>query len=185
VHRSSCSRGSATDPLLNCQYTPHHKKKSATSFPSFSRSSRGGELDDPLTLAKISMARLETTFLDSAKTVEKLSKSRRLAATAVNELGDQTTAFAMSEAYAPLAGGFKRLARSIKVDADLAALQVGRFRARYLVPSRLTILSDNSLSTSWSTLAMHSCISLRTLDLSRKPCQTAIRSRKIIVPQSS
>jgi len=72
------------------------------------------------------MARLETTFLDSAKTVEKLSKSRRLAATAVNELGDQTNTFAMSETYAPLAGGFKRLARSIKVDADLAALQVSQ-----------------------------------------------------------
>ncbi|GAA5914129.1 retromer subunit VPS17 [Sporobolomyces salmoneus] len=104
-------------------YTPHHKKKSTTSFPSFSRGSKGGELDDPLTLSKISMARLETTFLDASKTVEKLSKSRRQTATAVNELGDQINTYAISETYTPLANGFKRLARGMKVDADILAVQ--------------------------------------------------------------
>ncbi|GAA5882304.1 hypothetical protein JCM16303_004060 [Sporobolomyces ruberrimus] len=104
-------------------YTPHHRKKATASFPSFSRASKGGELDDPLTLAKISMARLETTFLETSKTVERMSKSRRQAATVVNELGDQITTFSMSENYAPLAGGLKRLARGMKVDADLMAVQ--------------------------------------------------------------
>ncbi|GAA6024755.1 hypothetical protein JCM11491_004803 [Sporobolomyces phaffii] len=104
-------------------YTPHHRKKSATAFPSFTRASKGGELDDPLTISKVSMARLESTFLESSKTVEKLSKSKRQAATAVNELGDQITTFSMSENYAPLASGFKRLARGMKVDADLMAVQ--------------------------------------------------------------
>ncbi|GAA5942472.1 retromer subunit VPS17 [Sporobolomyces koalae] len=104
-------------------YTPNHRKKSATSFPSFSRASKGGELDDPLTLSKITMARLETNFLDASKTVERVSKTRRQAATSVNELGDQINTFAMSETYPPLANAFKRLARTMKVDADLLAVQ--------------------------------------------------------------
>ncbi|GAA5916372.1 hypothetical protein JCM5296_006190 [Sporobolomyces johnsonii] len=104
-------------------YTPRHRKKTASAF-AFSRSSRlPGEVDDPLTSAKISMARLETAFMDAAKVVERTSKTRRAAATAVNELGDQLNTFAMAEGYQPLANGFKRLARSCKVDADLLAIQ--------------------------------------------------------------
>ncbi|GAA5951248.1 hypothetical protein JCM21900_004387 [Sporobolomyces salmonicolor] len=104
-------------------YTPRHRKKTASAF-AFSRSSRlPGEVDDPLTSAKMSMARLETAFMDTAKVVERTSKTRRATATAVNELGDQLNTFAMAEGYQPLANGFKRLARSCKVDADLLAIQ--------------------------------------------------------------
>ncbi|KPV77236.1 uncharacterized protein RHOBADRAFT_25148 [Rhodotorula graminis WP1] len=104
-------------------YTPRARKKS--SAPSiFSRASRlPGELDDPLTAAKVSMSRLETTFNDASKVLDKVSKKRREAATSVSELGDQLETFAMAEPYAPLAGGFKRLARTMKVDADLLAAQ--------------------------------------------------------------
>ncbi|GAA6003559.1 hypothetical protein JCM10207_000389 [Rhodosporidiobolus poonsookiae] len=104
-------------------YTPRAKKRSASSSY-FSRSSRlPGEVDDPLTTAKLSMARLETTFHETAKTVDRVSKTRRATAGAVNELGDQIATFAMAETYAPLANGFKRLARTMKVDADLLAVQ--------------------------------------------------------------
>ncbi|CEQ39236.1 SPOSA6832_00759, partial [Sporobolomyces salmonicolor] len=104
-------------------YTPRHRKKIASAF-AFSRSSRlPGEVDDPLTSAKMSMARLETAFMDTAKVVERTSKTRRATATAVNELGDQLNTFAMAEGYQPLANGLKRLARSCKVDADLLAIQ--------------------------------------------------------------
>lgn len=70
------------------------------------------------------MARLETTFHDTSKAVEKLSKARRQAASSVNELGDQLNTYAMSETYTPLANGFKRLARGMKVDADILNVQV-------------------------------------------------------------
>ncbi|GAA5847878.1 hypothetical protein JCM9279_006681 [Rhodotorula babjevae] len=104
-------------------YTPRARKKSsATSM--FSRASRlPGELDDPLTAAKVSMSRLETSFNDASKVLDKVSKKRREAATSVSELGDHLETFAMAEPYAPLAGGFKRLARTMKVDADLLAAQ--------------------------------------------------------------
>ncbi|BGP05696.1 Vacuolar protein sorting-associated protein 17 [Rhodotorula toruloides] len=103
-------------------YTARSRKKSSAASFSFSRSSRlPGELDDPLTLAKISMSRLESTFHDTAKTIDRVSKTRRAAATSVNDLGDQLNTFALAESYAPLAAGFKRLARSVKVDADLLA----------------------------------------------------------------
>ncbi|BGP37539.1 Vacuolar protein sorting-associated protein 17 [Rhodotorula kratochvilovae] len=104
-------------------YTARARKKS--SAPSlFSRASRlPGELDDPLTAAKISMARLETAFAETSKTLDSVSKKRREAAKSVSELGDQLATFAMAETYAPLAGGFKRLARTMKVDADLLAAQ--------------------------------------------------------------
>ncbi|BGP29744.1 Vacuolar protein sorting-associated protein 17 [Rhodotorula toruloides] len=105
-------------------YTARSRKKSSAASFSFSRSSRlPGELDDPLTLAKISMSRLESTFHDTAKTIDRVSKTRRAAATSVNDLGDQLNTFALAESYAPLAAGFKRLARSVKVDADLLAVQ--------------------------------------------------------------
>ncbi|BGP22509.1 vacuolar protein sorting-associated protein VPS17 [Rhodotorula toruloides] len=105
-------------------YTARSRKKSAAASFSFSRSSRlPGELDDPLTLAKISMSRLESTFHDTAKTIDRVSKTRRAAATSVNDLGDQLNTFALAESYAPLANGFKRLARTMKVDADLLAVQ--------------------------------------------------------------
>lgn len=107
------------------QYTARNRKRAAGSY--FSRTSRlPGEQDDPLTSAKVSMARLETTFHDTAKTIDRVSKSRRATAGSVNELGGQLDAFAMAEAYAPLANGFKRLARTMKVDADLLAVQVRR-----------------------------------------------------------
>ncbi|GJN88144.1 hypothetical protein Rhopal_001100-T1 [Rhodotorula paludigena] len=103
-------------------YQARARKKSSTPF--FSRSSRlPGELDDPLTAAKISMARLETAFNDSAKVVDKVSKTRRTTATSVSELGDQLTTFAMAESFQPLANGLKRLGRTMKVDADLLANQ--------------------------------------------------------------
>ncbi|GAA5949980.1 hypothetical protein JCM10213_004275 [Rhodosporidiobolus nylandii] len=102
-------------------YTSRARKRTAGSSY-FSRTSRlPGEQDDPLTSAKISMARLETTFGDTAKTVDRVSKARRKAAESVNELGDQLNTFAMAETYLPLANGFKRLARTMKVDADLLA----------------------------------------------------------------
>lgn len=72
------------------------------------------------------MSRLETAFNDTSKVLDKVSKKRREAATTVSELGDQLETFAMAETYAPLAGGFKRLARTMKVDADLLAAQVRR-----------------------------------------------------------
>ncbi|GAA6055432.1 hypothetical protein JCM3770_006991 [Rhodotorula araucariae] len=104
-------------------YTPRTRKKS--SAPSiFSRASRlPGELDDPLTAAKVSMARLESAFSDTSKTLDSVSKKRREAAKSVSELGDQLATFAMAETYVPLAGGFKRLARTMKVDADLLVAQ--------------------------------------------------------------
>ncbi|GAA5993354.1 hypothetical protein JCM11641_000860 [Rhodosporidiobolus odoratus] len=103
-------------------YTARNRKRAAGSY--FSRTSRlPGEQDDPLTSAKVSMARLETTFHDTAKTIDRVSKSRRATAGIVNELGGQLDAYAMAETYAPLANGFKRLARTMKVDADLLAVQ--------------------------------------------------------------
>lgn len=167
------------------QYTPHHKKKSSTSFPSFSRASKGGELDDPLTLAKVSMARLEATFLDANKTVEKVSKSRRQAASAVNEVGDQLNTFAMSETYTPLANGFKRLARGMKVDADISNVQVsstGRFLLRSGDQTDETYLSS-SRSMNSCTLATLSSINLRMLDPPRRRYQIVTRCRKNIVRQ--
>ncbi|POY72934.1 hypothetical protein BMF94_4010 [Rhodotorula taiwanensis] len=104
-------------------YTARTKKKSSTGF-SFSRSSRlPGEIEDPLTAAKVSMARLETVFADTAKTLDRVSKSRRTAAGAVHDAGEQTNTFALAEPYAPLANGFKRLAHTLKADADLLASQ--------------------------------------------------------------
>ncbi|GAA6041765.1 hypothetical protein JCM8097_008320 [Rhodosporidiobolus ruineniae] len=104
-------------------YTARAKKRSASSSY-FNRTTRlPGEPDDPLTTAKVSMARLETTFHDTAKAVDRVSKTRRAAAVAVNELGGQLDAYAMAEPYQPLANGFKRLARTMKVDADLLNIQ--------------------------------------------------------------
>jgi len=134
--RSSIHSHSDADSLLDpLQYTPRARKKS--SAPSiFSRASRlPGELDDPLTAAKVSMSRLETTFNDASKVLDKVSKKRREAATSVSELGDQLETFAMAEPYAPLAGGFKRLARTMKVDADLLAAQVRRASSAASSPS--------------------------------------------------
>ncbi|GAA5910082.1 hypothetical protein JCM6882_006510 [Rhodosporidiobolus microsporus] len=105
-------------------YTARARKRAAAASSYFSRSSRlPGEVDDPLTTAKLSMAKLETSFHDAAKTVDRVSKARRAAAGSVNELGDQVATFAMAEPYQPLANGFKRLARTVKVDADLMAVQ--------------------------------------------------------------
>lgn len=70
------------------------------------------------------MARLETVFADTAKTLDRVSKSRRTAAGAVHDAGEQTNTFALAEPYAPLANGFKRLAHTLKADADLLASQV-------------------------------------------------------------
>ncbi|GAA5844375.1 hypothetical protein JCM11251_007590 [Rhodosporidiobolus azoricus] len=105
-------------------YTARARKRAAAASSYFSRSSRlPGEVDDPLTAAKLAMAKLETSFNDAAKTVDRVSKARRAAAGSVNELGDQLRTFAMAEPYQPLANGFKRLARTVKVDADLLAIQ--------------------------------------------------------------
>lgn len=113
----------STDSPPSPQYTARARKRAAGSY--FSRSSRlPGEQDDPLTSAKVAMARLETTFHETAKTVDRVSKARRATAESVNALGDQVQTFAMAEQYAPLANGFKRLARTIKADADLLAVQV-------------------------------------------------------------
>ncbi|GAA5874904.1 hypothetical protein JCM8547_003606 [Rhodosporidiobolus lusitaniae] len=102
-------------------YTARARKRTAASGY-FNRSSRlPGEVDDPLTSAKVAMARLESTFHDTAKTVDRVSKARRAAAGAVNELGETLNTFAMAEEYQPLANGFKRLARTVRVDADLLA----------------------------------------------------------------
>ncbi|KWU41573.1 hypothetical protein RHOSPDRAFT_9762, partial [Rhodotorula sp. JG-1b] len=104
-------------------YTPRAKKKSSTGF-SFSRSSRlPGELEDPLTAAKVSMARLEHVFHDTSKTLDRVSKARRTAATAVHDLGEQVHVYALAEPYQPLASGFEKLSHVLKTDADLLASQ--------------------------------------------------------------
>lgn len=105
-------------------YQARAKKKSSAGGFSFSRSSRlPGELEDPLTAAKVSMARLETAFADTAKTLDRVSKARRSAAASVHELGEQFNTFALAEAYQPLAVGSKRLSHTLKADADLLASQ--------------------------------------------------------------
>ncbi|GAA5993174.1 hypothetical protein JCM10908_001324 [Rhodotorula pacifica] len=104
-------------------YTPRAKKKSSAGF-SFSRSSRlPGEIEDPLTAAKVSMARLETVFNDTSKTLDRVSKARRTAASAVHDLGEQCNVYALAESYQPLAHGFKKLSNVLKMDADLLASQ--------------------------------------------------------------
>jgi hypothetical protein len=129
------------------QYTARAKKRAAGSY--FSRSSRlPGEQDDPLTTAKVAMARLETTFHETAKTVDRVSKARRATAEGVNALGDQVQTFAMAEPYAPLANGFKRLARTIKADADLLAVQVRLLIALFPRVYTLTPLPPCSRSAS-------------------------------------
>lgn len=70
------------------------------------------------------MARLETAFADTAKTLDRVSKARRSAAASVHELGEQFNTFALAEAYQPLAVGGKRLSHTLKADADLLASQV-------------------------------------------------------------
>lgn len=132
------------------------------------------------------MARLETTFLESSRTVEKMSKSRRQCASAVNELGDQITTFAMSETYTPLANGFKRLARGMKVDADIMAVQVSWFS----ISSPFTVYADSQSrhlfsrsATSFTSVTLSST-NLQTLDQQRRRSQTATQSLRNIERRS-
>ena len=69
------------------------------------------------------MSGLETQFDDVAKAVEKVSQARRKAASAQADVSEHLDAFATTEPYLPLAGGIKRLARTLKATADLSAAQ--------------------------------------------------------------
>ena len=69
------------------------------------------------------MSHLELTFSEAAKVVERLSRARRAAAVAQAEVGDQLATFAMTETYAPLAAGVRKVARSVKVGAELMGAQ--------------------------------------------------------------
>lgn len=123
----------STDAVL--QYTPNSKLRRRvppTFF--FPRGPRlPDEQDDDLTLAKSSMTRLEATFFDASKAVERVSKSRRNVAVATSEVADHLVTFASTETYTPLANGIKKLAKSTKVAAELAAA---------LATSELVMLGD-------------------------------------------
>lgn len=75
------------------------------------------------------MARLEHVFHDTSKTLDRVSKARRTAATAVHDLGEQVLVYALAEPYQPLASGFEKLSHVLKTDADLLASQVSAERA--------------------------------------------------------
>ena len=76
------------------------------------------------------MARLEHVFHDTSKTLDRVSKARRTAATAVHDLGEQVHVYALAEPYQPLASGFEKLSHVLKTDADLLASQVSAGFAR-------------------------------------------------------
>ncbi|KAM0751557.1 hypothetical protein T439DRAFT_312879 [Meredithblackwellia eburnea MCA 4105] len=106
-------------------YTPNTRAKRRT--PSTFHFPRGprlpGEQDDELTVAKTAMNKLEHNFGEVARGVEKVAKARRNAAVAQADVSDHLQTFATTETYVPLAIGIKKLARTIKVGADLSVNQ--------------------------------------------------------------
>lgn len=108
------------------QYTPSSKARrklpSTFYFPKGAR--LADEQDDALTVAKGHVSRLEAGLAEAARTVERVAKARRGVATACVDVGEHLGAFASTEAYAPLAGGIAKLARTTKLDADILAAQV-------------------------------------------------------------
>ncbi|SCV72472.1 BQ2448_4009 [Microbotryum intermedium] len=105
-------------------YTPKStsKRRSVSTAGGF-LTSRGsklpGENDDDLTLAKAGLAKIEHHLQETSKSIDRLSRARRQLAIATNDIGDQLTTFSTVETYAPLAGGFKRLARTHKSLSDV------------------------------------------------------------------
>lgn len=107
-------------------YNPSSKAKrrmpSAFYFPKGSRAA--DEADDSLTVAKGHVGRLELGLAETAKTIERVAKARRSVAVACVDVGEHLASFASTEAYAPLAGGINKLARTTKLNADILAAQV-------------------------------------------------------------
>ncbi|KDE08632.1 hypothetical protein MVLG_01093 [Microbotryum lychnidis-dioicae p1A1 Lamole] len=111
-------------------YTPKStsKRRSVTSAGGFlaSRSSKlPGENDDDLTIAKAGLAKIEHHLQETSKSIDGLSRARRQLAIATNDVGDQLTTFSTVETYGPLAGGFKRLARTHKSLSDVLVGESG------------------------------------------------------------
>lgn len=75
-------------------------------------------------MAKSAMSGLEHACIDASKVVEKVAKARRGYAGALADVGDHLNTFSTTETYGPLATGIKKLARTTKLTADLAAIQV-------------------------------------------------------------
>lgn len=75
--------------------------------------------DDSLTRSKNAMSRLENSFRELESVVEQLSATRRAVASSQAVVGDQLITFATTENYLPLGNGLQKLARTIKVVADL------------------------------------------------------------------
>lgn len=103
------------------KYTPTSKlrRKTPSTFH-FPRGSRPPDMqDDTLTLSKSATSHLELSFLESAKVVEKLAKARRAVGAGYEEVGERLGTFAATEVDGPLAGGWKKLSRTVRVMGDL------------------------------------------------------------------
>lgn len=102
-------------------YTPSTslRRKTPSSFH-FPRGSRAAdEQDDPLSVAKAATTRLELTFSETSKVISSLAKARKAVGAGYGDVGERLVGFSATEVYGPLANGWKRLGRSMRVLGDL------------------------------------------------------------------
>ncbi|KAG8804901.1 Vacuolar protein sorting-associated protein 17, partial [Serendipita sp. 399] len=103
------------------QPMPRQRRKPASGFSLLSR--RPPDEDEQLAQARFELTRLETQYIEVAKSVDKLSQARKAMSFAHADMGNKLVDISASEIHPPLASATRKMGRSWHTLADIDSAQ--------------------------------------------------------------